>query len=161
MTHHFSGARVQMRPDRLALTSVLALWALMVSLVFGCIAVYGRNVPLAEDWNMVPAMVGHEPNLVEWLWAQNNEHRLPLQKAGWPVWSSLEHANSSRAAVSHGTILRCQSCGFGFLASRLSELELQSNISRSFTGSLLPGACLTLGAPPAHSCNFARRMVSE
>jgi SAM-dependent methyltransferase len=31
---------------------------------------------------------------------------------------------SSRVAVSHGTILRCQSCGFGFLASRLSEEEL-------------------------------------
>jgi SAM-dependent methyltransferase len=31
---------------------------------------------------------------------------------------------SSRSAVSHGTILRCQSCGFGFLASRLSEEQL-------------------------------------
>jgi SAM-dependent methyltransferase len=31
---------------------------------------------------------------------------------------------SSRLAVSHGTILRCRSCGFGFLASRLSEKRL-------------------------------------
>ena len=30
---------------------------------------------------MVPPLVGQEPNLPEWLWAQNNEHRLPLQKA--------------------------------------------------------------------------------
>jgi SAM-dependent methyltransferase len=31
---------------------------------------------------------------------------------------------SSRAAVAHGTILRCQACGFGFLASRVSEEQL-------------------------------------
>ena len=31
---------------------------------------------------------------------------------------------SSRVTVSHGTILRCRSCGFGFLESRLAEQEL-------------------------------------
>jgi hypothetical protein len=67
------------------LMAVLALWVAMVSVVLGCIAVYGRNVPLAEDWNMVPALTGQEPNLLEWLWAQNNEHRLPLQKAVYLV----------------------------------------------------------------------------
>jgi hypothetical protein len=70
-----------MGPDKWALTGVLALWAAMLSVVLCCIAVYGRNLPLAEDWDMVPALTGQEPNLCEWLWAQNNEHRLPLQKA--------------------------------------------------------------------------------
>jgi hypothetical protein len=81
MIHRLSGAMRKMGSDKWALTGVLALWAGMVSVVIGCIALYGRNVPLAEDWDMVPALIGQEPNLLEWLWAQNNEHRLPLQKA--------------------------------------------------------------------------------
>jgi hypothetical protein len=40
-----------------------------------------RNLPLAEDWLLVPMLTGNEPNLMEWLWAQNNEHRVPLPKA--------------------------------------------------------------------------------
>src|SRR5262249_37209749 len=76
---------VQTSRDRWALMGVLALWAVMVSIVVCCITVYGRNVPLAEDWEMVPAQTGHESNLLEWLWAQNNEHRLPLQKAVYLV----------------------------------------------------------------------------
>jgi hypothetical protein len=37
-------------------------------------------VPLAEDWLMVAPLTGHEPSLARWLWAQNNEHRVPLPK---------------------------------------------------------------------------------
>jgi hypothetical protein len=70
-----------LRFDKQRLAAILFLWAFMVisSLVY--IAVYGHNVPWNEDWKMVPALVGQEPNLFSWLWAQNNEHRLPLQKA--------------------------------------------------------------------------------
>jgi SAM-dependent methyltransferase len=31
---------------------------------------------------------------------------------------------SARSAVSHGTILRCQACGFGFIESRLTDAQL-------------------------------------
>src|SRR6476619_2288396 len=81
MIDRLSGATSKTASDKWALTAVLVLWAGMVSVVVGCIAVYGRNVPLAEDWDMVPSLVGQQPNLLEWLWAQNNEHRLPLPKA--------------------------------------------------------------------------------
>src|SRR3974377_2061832 len=81
----FFAWHAQMGPDKWALTGVLALWAALVSVVLCCIAVYGRNVPLAEDWEMVQAQTGQEPNLLEWLWAQNNEQRLPLQKAVYLV----------------------------------------------------------------------------
>jgi SAM-dependent methyltransferase len=37
---------------------------------------------------------------------------------------------SSRVIVSHGTILRCRSCGFGFLAARLTEEQLAELYSR-------------------------------
>jgi hypothetical protein len=50
----------------------------MAAFMLVCIATAGRNIPLAEDWNLVPAYYGLEPDLGSWLWAQNNEHRLPL-----------------------------------------------------------------------------------
>lgn len=59
---------------------VWGTWAAMVLIALACIARYGRNIPLAEDWLMVPPMTGHEPNLASWLWAQNNEHRSPLPR---------------------------------------------------------------------------------
>jgi SAM-dependent methyltransferase len=55
--------------------------------------------------------------------------RIFIKGAGQILDSSS--LGSSRAAVSHETILRCQSCGFGFLESRLSErhlAELYSNL---------------------------------
>ena len=70
---------------RLAESSLSALpyllWAAgVVAFALG-IALYGRSIPLAEDWNMVAPLLGHEPNVPAWLWAQNNEHRLPIARA--------------------------------------------------------------------------------
>jgi hypothetical protein len=41
---------------------------------------FGRNIPLAEDWLLVSPLTGNEPNLINWLWALNNEHRIPLPR---------------------------------------------------------------------------------
>jgi len=65
---------------RPATVFVWGTWAMMVLIALACIARYGRNIPLAEDWLMVPPMTGHEPNLASWLWAQNNEHLSPLSR---------------------------------------------------------------------------------
>jgi hypothetical protein len=59
---------------------VWGVWAVMLLVVLACIGLYGRNVPLAEDWLLVPPLTGHEPDMTTWLWAQNNEHRIPLPK---------------------------------------------------------------------------------
>ena len=67
-------------PAHVAQAFVWGVWALMTLIALACIARYGRNVPLAEDWLMVPPMTGHEPHLATWLWAQNNEHRSPLPR---------------------------------------------------------------------------------
>jgi hypothetical protein len=64
----------------LATTIVWSTWAVMLLVALACIVRYGRNIPLAEDWLLVPPMTGHEPHLGSWLWAQNNEHRLPLPR---------------------------------------------------------------------------------
>ncbi|HEU4564919.1 MAG TPA: hypothetical protein VFS05_09740 [Gemmatimonadaceae bacterium] len=54
--------------------------AAMLAAALACIALYGRDIPMAEDWLLVPPLTGHEPDLGAWLWAQNNEHRVPLPK---------------------------------------------------------------------------------
>jgi hypothetical protein len=65
---------------RLAPAFVWGTWAVMTLIALACIVRYGRNIPLAEDWLMVPPLTGHEPHLATWLWSQNNEHRLPLSR---------------------------------------------------------------------------------
>ncbi len=52
----------------------------MSLVAMACVVAYGRNVPLSEDWTLVPALTNHEPNLLEWLWSQNNEHRVPFPR---------------------------------------------------------------------------------
>jgi hypothetical protein len=51
---------------------------LLVSLA--CVFVWGRNIGVAEDWLMVPFMTGNQDHVLSWLWSQNNEHRLPVQR---------------------------------------------------------------------------------
>jgi hypothetical protein len=43
-------------------------------------AAYGAEVPINDDWFMVPALAGEE-ELASWLWAQHNQHRFPIAKA--------------------------------------------------------------------------------
>jgi hypothetical protein len=68
------------RSDRGARVFVWSVWLVMMLFALACIAKYGRNIPLAEDWQLVAPLTGHEPNLVSWLWSQNNEHRVPLPR---------------------------------------------------------------------------------
>jgi hypothetical protein len=39
---------------------------------------YGHNVPFYDDWMIVAALTGHQPITLQWLWAQHNDHRMPL-----------------------------------------------------------------------------------
>ena len=59
------------------------VWGTLVALLVQAlviIATDGRDLPLAEDWNMVPALTGNEPRFLEWLWYPINEHRVPVPK---------------------------------------------------------------------------------
>ncbi|MCW3091605.1 MAG: hypothetical protein JWP81_2674 [Ferruginibacter sp.] len=59
---------------------VWTIWAIMVLVALLCVFIYGRNIPLAEDWHLVSAVTGNEPKISNWLWLQNNEHRIPFPK---------------------------------------------------------------------------------
>ncbi len=68
------------RPDIGARAFVLGVWFIMMFVALICLIKYGRNIPLTEDWLLVPPLTGNEPDVVSWLWAQNNEHRIPLPR---------------------------------------------------------------------------------
>jgi hypothetical protein len=59
---------------------VTAVWSTLTASLIACVVAYTRNIPLAEDWVLVPALTGHEAQFWRWLWWQNNEHRLPLPR---------------------------------------------------------------------------------
>lgn len=66
--------------DRWALLVVSVVWlgAFASALVF--VMLDGRDVPIHEDWTMVPALTGHQRDFFGWLWGLNNEHRVPVPR---------------------------------------------------------------------------------
>lgn len=66
-------------PTRRARILLLVFWAVLtafnVVFVFAC----APNAPAVDEWEFVAVLVGKEPP-APWLWAQHNEHRLPLSR---------------------------------------------------------------------------------
>lgn len=56
------------------------VWAASLVLMAVKFAADETNDPLAEDWLIVPALTGTEPDFGGWLWSQNNEHRVPVSR---------------------------------------------------------------------------------
>lgn len=77
--------------------AVAVLLVMLLAIDLACVARWGRDIPLAEDWLLVPALTGHEPDMLAWLWAQNNEHRLPLPRLVY--WLLLEAVPDFRAGM--------------------------------------------------------------
>ncbi len=69
---------------------LLAGWAVFTLGALGFVAVLGTNAPYADEWEFVPALLGHEP-AVPWLWKQHNEHRMPLPRAVVFAYFRLTH----------------------------------------------------------------------
>ncbi|MBX6315691.1 MAG: hypothetical protein IRY99_22665, partial [Isosphaeraceae bacterium] len=59
---------------------VWGTWAVLLLAALALIARYGRNVPYWDDWGVLPVMAGARPVTLAWLWAQHNDHRIPLAK---------------------------------------------------------------------------------
>jgi hypothetical protein len=59
---------------------VWSVWLVTLLATLGFVAKFGSNVPFVDDWVVVPVLTGHEPDILNWLWSQHNEHRLPVPK---------------------------------------------------------------------------------
>ncbi len=69
--------------DRGPVIVVLLVWFAMLSAALVLVAIYGSNVPSWDDWDMVPAVTGHQPVTFQWLWSQHNEHRVPVPRLAY------------------------------------------------------------------------------
>lgn len=65
---------------RLATVVVWLVWAGMTAAALAYVGLYGSAEPYMDDWDIVPVLTGHEQLSPAWLWAQHNEHRLPLPR---------------------------------------------------------------------------------
>ena len=57
------------------------LWLVLGAAALAAAARGGSNVPVGQDWRMVPAVTGHEAEPVHWLWYQDGNDRHPVGRA--------------------------------------------------------------------------------
>ncbi|MCO5195855.1 MAG: hypothetical protein M9930_21565 [Anaerolineae bacterium] len=72
---------------------VWGVWAIMLLTALMLFLRFGRNIPLAEDWQLVAPFTGNEPNFWQWLWSQNNEHRVPLPRLIMLALLAISHGD--------------------------------------------------------------------
>jgi hypothetical protein len=68
------------REQRLTTWFVWISWLLFAVSAMTLVAKYGRNVLWLDEWMMHPKLIGTEPVTLEWLWSQNQQHRIPLPR---------------------------------------------------------------------------------
>lgn len=73
-----------------------AFWAALTLAAVGFVLTFGRDFPWADEWEFVPALFNREP-VGPWLWAQHNEHRLPLPRAIY--WFLFQLTGDFRAGM--------------------------------------------------------------
>lgn len=123
--------------DRRASSVVWTVLVAMTLVVLAHIAAYGHNVPLSEDWNMVPALTGHEREFWPWVWSQNNEHRLPVARLTYLGLLHLTH--DFRSGMVFNTLLLAALAAALVLAAR--RLRGRTSVVDAF----FPIAVLHLG----------------
>ncbi|MDW8243073.1 MAG: hypothetical protein RMJ88_07655 [Thermogemmata sp.] len=76
-----SNLQAEARTQQHRLRVVVALaWALTTTLAILYVHTFVADIPYADEWEFVPVLVGSQPWLPA-LWAQHNEHRMPLPRA--------------------------------------------------------------------------------
>jgi hypothetical protein len=63
-----------------AVPFVWGAWAALLLLALFYVGKFGSRLPFYDDWTLVPLLTGAEPLTPAALWAQYNEHRVPLPR---------------------------------------------------------------------------------
>jgi len=119
-------------------TFVWGVWAVMTMTLLTCIALFGRDVPQFEDWYMVAPLTGREPDLLAWLWAQNNEHRSPLPRL---LYLALLWVSGGDFRVG----MVCNTLAAALTAAALVAASRKTRSRMSLTDAFFPVALLHLG----------------
>jgi hypothetical protein len=127
--------------DRSARAFVWSVWFVMILIALACIARYGRNIPLAEDWLLVAPLTGNEPNILSWLWEQNNEHRIPLPRLLLLLLLKITNGDFRSGMVFNAITL-------GVLAIAMMQVARQIRGRTDFTDAFFPIVLLNMGHWP-------------
>jgi hypothetical protein len=91
--------------DRIAAVFVWSLWAVMTAALLGYVALFARDVPWWDDWDLVPVLSGREPVTAAWLWERHNEHRVPIPKLIHVALAAVGGVDFRTAAFLNAAIL--------------------------------------------------------
>ena len=117
---------------------VLAVWLMMSLLAARHIARYGRNVPIGDDFTLIPYWTGEKPVTLSYLWAQHNEHRVPFYKIILVSLGWLTEADVRAGMWLNFTLLSATAL---FASLQLGRIRRQSN----WTDAIIPLLLLHLG----------------
>jgi hypothetical protein len=103
-----------------AMAEPLFVWSVLLGATIAALVFALRHapvVPLIDEWFYIPLLVGRESLSLEWLWAQHNEHRIPLAKLVWFVLERLSGLDA-RLGVTVNVLLLAASSAILILALR-------------------------------------------
>lgn len=64
-----------------AVAFVWGTWTVLAVGLFALVYLYGRNVPVWDDYDIIDVVLGRQSLSWEWLWSPHNEHRVVLPRA--------------------------------------------------------------------------------
>jgi hypothetical protein len=120
---------------------VLGVWGALLLAALAFVAKYGRNVPVWDDWDMVPALTGQQPVTLSWLWEQQNEHRIFLPRLVLLALAKITHADF-RAGMYFQVIV------FGALALAMVLVARRLRGRAAYSDAFLPLVVLSLAQYP-------------
>jgi hypothetical protein len=59
---------------------VWGVWLVLALGLFQYVRTYTVNMPWMDEWEIIPALTGHQPVTWKWLWSQHNEHRIVIPR---------------------------------------------------------------------------------
>lgn len=115
-------------------TPAIFVWGVWLALLWELLSFvteYRVDTPYSDDWDMVPAVTGHEPISLSWLWSQHNEHRVPLARIAYLAFEKFTHDDFRAGTYPNALLLGAIAAACIVGASRLRGRP-------SFTDALFP-----------------------
>lgn len=97
---------------------VFGVSAAMIAAAVVYVGLFTAPDPFGDEWDLMPGIAGQE-QLPRWLWAQHNEHRLPLPKLAYYGLLHASRFDARAGSVATIAVLSLVSLGFITTARRL------------------------------------------
>ncbi|QEH34173.1 hypothetical protein OJF2_27080 [Aquisphaera giovannonii] len=114
------------------------MWLCHLVAAFAFVARFGPDVPLWDDYAVIPQLCGERPVTLEWLWSQHSEHRIPLGRL-------ILLASFRAAGGSPRPVMFLMAGLLGLLAALLIVAARRARGGSSYHDAMLPIVLLILG----------------